>query len=102
LSKFYFKVIWLNHSIGISVDKKLKNNFRLPITSFFFWPRVNGWKLLKHQLELKPWLKENERITIINGYTKILYCWKDNFKNLNTINIRKIEKELNFILVGME
>jgi hypothetical protein len=102
VSEFCFKVVWLNYSIGISVDKKLKNNYKLPVTSFFFWPRVDGWKILKHELELKPWLKENERIKILNGYTRIIHSWKDNFKNFKNVDIKILEKELNFTLIAIE
>ena len=77
MGNFSFKVVWLKYSIGISVNKKLKNNYQVPITSFYFWPRVDGWKLLKNDLELKPWLTKNERIQILNSYTKIISIWKE-------------------------
>ena len=102
LSKFYFKVIWSTHCLGIAVDKKLKNNTTIPLTSFFFWPRVDGWKLLKHELELKPWLIEKERIEILNGYTKIISIWKNNFKNEKVLHFSELEKDFNFLLIGIE
>lgn len=102
IAEFCFRVILLDFCIGIAVDKKLKNNIKIPLTSFYFWPKVNGWKLLKHDLELKPWLLEEERIAILNGYTKIIYIWKDNFKNLKTLNFSNLEKEQNFTLTAIE
>ena len=65
MSQFCFKIIWLKDCVGICVDKKLKNNICLPVTSFFFWPRVDGWERLNHQLNLKPWLTEYEKINIL-------------------------------------
>jgi len=102
LSEFYFKVIWSAHCLGVAVDKKLKNHTTIPLTSFFFWPRVDGWKLLKHELDLKPWLIEKERIEILNGYTKIISIWKNNFRNEKVLNFSELEKDLNFILIAME
>ncbi len=102
MSDFSFKVVWLNYCIGIAVDKKLKNNISIPLTSFYFWPRVDGWKLLKNELELKPWLREDERINILNGYTKIISCWKNNFKNVKSQNILELEKKLNFQLIAID
>ena len=102
MSKFFFRVIWLNSCIGIAVDKRLKNNI-IPLTSFYFWPTVDGWKLLKHELELKPWLIEEERIKILNGYTKLIYLWKDNLNiNKEKLDFKQLEKEHNFILISIE
>jgi hypothetical protein len=102
LSEFCFKVIWLKYSVAIAVNKKFKNNFQVPITGFYFWPRVEGWKLLKNELELKPWLKEEERIKILNGYTKIISLWKENFKPIKNLPIIELEKQLNFILIAVD
>lgn len=102
MSDFCFKVVWLNYRIGIAVDKKLKNNIKIPVTSFYFWPRVNGWKLLKHELELKPWLRKEERVKILDGYTKIICSWKDNLEKIDCIDISELEKELNFTLIAID
>ena len=102
MSQFCFKVIWLKDCVGICVDKKLKSNYNLPVTSFFFWPRIDGWKLLNNQLNLKPWLTEEEKITILNGYTEILYFWKDNFNKRKFTNFKKFETKLNFTLIAIE
>jgi hypothetical protein len=102
MDKFYYRVIWSGFCIGIAIDKKLKNNLKIPITSFYFWPRVNGWKLLKHELDLKPWLLEEERVKILNGYTKIILTWKNNFKNTKVINFVELEENQNFILTGID
>nr|YP_010443848.1 putative ribosomal protein 3 [Vacuolaria virescens]UTE94735.1 putative ribosomal protein 3 [Vacuolaria virescens] len=102
MSEFCFKVIWLKYAIAIAVDKRFKNNITIPITSFYFWPRVDGWKLLKHELELKPWLLKEEKIKILNGYTKIIHSWKENFKNDKYIKVSDLEKKLNFTLIAID
>lgn len=102
MSNFCFKVVWLNYRIGIAVDKKFKNNTQIPVTSFYFWPRVNGWELLKHELELKPWLLEEERIKILDGYTKIINNWKDSLEKVDRFNITELENELNFTLIAID
>nr|YP_010444017.1 Ycf65 [Chattonella marina]UTE94904.1 Ycf65 [Chattonella marina] len=102
MSSFCFKVVWLNYRVGIAVDKNFKNNIKTPITSFYFWPRVNGWQLLKHELELKPWLSEKERVKILDGYTKIICAWKDSLEKVDRFNINELEKELNFTLIAID
>ena len=78
-SKYLFKVLWSKTYIGIAINEKHKENFDVPLTTFYFWPREEGWKLLKAELDSKPWIDEKSKIEILNGYTLILNFW------LNTI-----------------
>ena len=84
-SSYLFKIIWGKRYIGIAIDRKLKNNQTLPITTFFFWPRENGWELLQMQLMNKPWITKEERIEILNGYNKIINYWLLNVRQTNEI-----------------
>ena len=102
MSEFCLRVIWLDFCIGIAVDKKLKNNINIAITGFYFWPKVNGWELLKHELELKPWLLEEERIKILNNYSKIISAWKENYKNIKKLNFNTLELNENFTLIAID
>ena len=70
---YVFKIIWSKNYLGLAVDKKLQNNRTLPITTFFFWPRENGWQLLKEELSYKPWMSKDDSIDILNAYTCLLY-----------------------------
>ncbi|CAL8412590.1 unnamed protein product [Dictyota dichotoma] len=83
--KYIFKVIWGKQTIGIAVDKGLNNNRTSPITTFFFWPKENGWELLKNQLYTKPWISEEDRLEILNGYNKIITYWLEGVNKIDNI-----------------
>ena len=101
-TKFYFRIIWSSLYVAIAIDKKLKNNIKIPVTLFYFWPRVNGWELLKHELNLKPWLIDEERIKILNIYTKVILTWKNNLEKTKKINFIKLEENQNNIIIAIE
>ena len=87
-SSYLFKIIWGKRYIGIAIDRILNKdkNQTSPLTTFFFWPRENGWELLKNQLINKPWITKDERIEILNGYNKLINYWLTNVKQVNEIN----------------
>ena len=60
--------------------KFIKKIVTLPLTTFYFWPREDGWKLLKSELDSKPWMEEEIKLEILNGYTSIIKYW---LKNVN-------------------
>nr|YP_011005118.1 putative plastid-specific 30S ribosomal protein [Analipus japonicus]WAM61981.1 putative plastid-specific 30S ribosomal protein [Analipus japonicus] len=98
---YLFKIIWSKNYLGLAVDKKLQNNLTLPLTTFFFWPRENGWQLLKEELSYKPWISKEDSINILNEYTKIINYWLLNANNIE--NIKKLvldSSELNFELLA--
>ena len=80
---YIFKILWSKNYLGLAVDKKLQNNFAVPITTFFFWPRENGWQLLKEELSYKPWMSKDDSIDILNDYTTIINYW--------LLNVDKVE-----------
>lgn len=95
--KYNFKVIWGKQTIGIAINKILKNSKTYPITTFFFWPKENGWELLKTQLYTKPWTSEEDRLEILNGYNKIITYWLKNVKEVNNItNLTDVGYNLKF------
>ena len=101
MSRFSFKLTCLNNCIGIAVDKNIKNKKKISITSFYFWPRVNGWLLLKSNLRAKPWLPKKDRISILNGYAKIIYSWKEYYETGNIASLESLKKDLDFVIVGI-
>ena len=103
LKKTYiFKIIWGKNSIGLAIEKLLKKNKTSPITAYFFWPNENGWDLLKNQLLNKPWISEEERIEILNGYNNIIKYWLTNVTKIDEITkLIQDSKEYNFELSGI-
>lgn len=85
-SKYLFKVLWSKTDIGIAINEIHQGIIDVPLTSFYFWPREDGWKLLKAELDSKPWMEEHSKIEILNGYTLIINYWlKNSNKNINII-----------------
>ena len=100
-NNYRFKIIWGRTYIGLAVDKKLQGNVIYPITSFFFWPRENGWELMKDELNRKPWMTKEETITILNGYTTIINYWLKNVKTIEGISkLVQDSKRYNYKLVA--
>jgi 30S ribosomal protein 3 len=90
-TNFFFKILWSNSCIGIAVDQVDNRKDFTPLTSFYFWPREDGWKLLKSELDSKPWMSQKVKEELLNSYTSIVNLW---LKNLNTkIKIENIEEQ---------
>ena len=82
-NKFVFKILWSTSWVGVAVDEVDSKNYRTPLTAFYFWPREDGWKLLKAELDSKPWMTEKSKTKILNDYTLLLNFWLKNLdKNL--------------------
>lgn len=82
---YKFKIIWGKSYIGLAVDKRLNEHLTVPLTTFFFWPRENGWDLLKMELANKPWLTKTSTIGILNGYSMIINYWLSNVNQIEGI-----------------
>jgi 30S ribosomal protein 3 len=80
-NKYVFKVLWAKTYVGIAINIIHKENFEIPLTTFYFWPREEGWKLLKAELDSKPWMDNFSKIEILNGYNDIIQYWLKNVKN---------------------
>ena len=91
-NQFIFKILWSNSCIGIAIDQLEEKNFSTPLTSFYFWPREDGWKLLKSELDSKPWMSQKVKKELLNSYTSIVNLWLNNFKN--KVKIDKIENQI--------
>nr|YP_009244565.1 putative ribosomal protein 3 [Agarophyton chilense]AMK96807.1 putative ribosomal protein 3 [Agarophyton chilense]ASP44702.1 hypothetical protein [Agarophyton chilense]UAD84467.1 plastid-specific 30S ribosomal protein 3 [Agarophyton chilense] len=96
MSKFTFKILWLENNIAIAIDYNIGNN-RSPLTSYFFWPRNDAWEELKIELESKPWINKNERVDLLNKTTEVINFWQE---KENKTSLRKAQEkfpEFNFI-----
>lgn len=95
---YSFKLLWSKSCIGIAVDHQYTKNLSTPLTSFYFWPREDGWKLLKDELKSKPWMEEKKSIEILNAYREIVIFWLTNVeKNMSWENLDKPPLDLKII-----
>jgi len=102
-TKYLFKVLWSKTYIGIAINEINKKKFEIPLTTFYFWPREEGWKLLKAELDSKPWMDNCLKIEILNGYTEIIHYWQKNVNshgdNLKT-NIKNLNLNVDILAIN--
>jgi 30S ribosomal protein 3 len=75
--KFKIQTFLLDNSIGIAINQ-CYSNVTLPLTSYYFWPKTDAWRLIQLELETKIWLLESEKVAVLNEVTGILNNWRKN------------------------
>lgn len=101
-SKYLFKVLWSKTYVGIAINEIHEDNYNIPLTTFYFWPREDGWKLLKAELDSKPWMEDKSKLEILNGFTVIINYWLQNInKNINLHNSTLEISDLNVVILGI-
>lgn len=96
-NKYLFKILWSQTYIAIAINEVHEKNYDIPLTTFYFWPREDGWKLLKSELDSKPWLLEKAKLEILNGYTMLINYWLKNI-NQKSNTLRQTINNLNLNL----
>lgn len=96
-NKYLFKILWSQTYIAIAINEVYEKNYDIPLTTFYFWPREDGWELLKSELDSKPWLLEKSKLEILNGYTVLINYWLKNI-NQKTNILRQTTNNLNLNL----
>ena len=51
------------------------------MTEYFFWPKTDAWEELKAVLEKTEWMKESDRISLLNTCTEVINFWQDEKKH---------------------
>ena len=80
MGRFVLKFIWLEKSIGVSLDQVMgaKNN---PLTEYFFWPQQDSWEEIKLFLEKRTWISQTESIALLNQITDVITFWQEKDSN---------------------
>ena len=87
------KVLWAKNFLGLSIDQ-VTDRYICPITNYYFWPKTEAWEQLKLELGFKPWLKDEEKIKVLNFAAEIMVFWR---AHRNTANIDEVRKKFNDI-----
>lgn len=101
-NKYFFKVLWSQTFIAVAIDEIYQKNYVIPLTTFYFWPREDGWDLLKAELDSKPWLLDKSKIEILNGYTVLINYWIKNLsENRNILKRNENSLSLNLEILAI-
>lgn len=99
MKKFLLKFLWLDRSIGVSLDQIIGDK-STPLTEYFFWPQKDAWEEIKIFLESKPWVSQTEAISLLNQITEVINYWQEK-DGLSKNDICKIkEKFTNCMFIG--
>nr|YP_009398571.1 Plastid-specifi c 30S ribosomal protein 3 [Lophocladia kuetzingii]ARW67757.1 Plastid-specifi c 30S ribosomal protein 3 [Lophocladia kuetzingii] len=97
MTKFTFRILWLDNNVAIAIDHIIGNNIS-PLTSYFFWPRNDAWEQLKTELDAKPWIAEHDKINLLNKATEIINFWQEKGQNKSIVEAQ--EKFPEFFFAG--
>ena len=90
------KAIWGKNFLGLAIDQVV-GIYQLPITTYYFWPRTEAWEQLRLELELKPWINEEEKIKVLNSAARLMNFCMQEYRNTESIEIvKKRFKEVTF------
>jgi len=90
------KVLWTKNFLGLSIDQFTAKPC-LPLTVYYFWPRTEAWEQLKLDLELKPWIKEEERVKILNMATEVINFWRESRNIASFTSLKKEFEDITFV-----
>lgn len=65
------QVIWGKTFLGLTISQII-GSYELPVTKYYFWPRTKAWEQLKLELESKPWIKNVEKVRLLNLISELL------------------------------
>lgn len=73
---FSYNILWSRTTLGIGINEVYGPNLVFPVNGeYYFWPREDGWKLLKEDLENKPFFSAEAKIEILYVYTQLIQFW---------------------------
>jgi 30S ribosomal protein 3 len=87
------KILWAKNFLGLAIDQvNVKQN--LPLTVYYFWPKTEAWEQLKLELECKPWIEDEERVSLLNAAAEIMNFWRE---SRSTVAFQSIKDQYNNI-----
>jgi 30S ribosomal protein 3 len=102
MEKFKIDVLWLEDSIGFSINQRILQH-SLPLTTYYFWPMTDAWEQIELELDSKPWFCKEDKSLILNSITKAINIWQNSrrFSNRDRlIECKKISSK-NVSIIGL-
>ena len=94
------KILWSNNFLGLAIDQ-ISVRSRLPITSYYFWPKTDAWEQLKIELAFKPWIKDKEKVCILNSAAEVMNFWQTNRNSETFKDAINHFPEVNFVKINV-
>ena len=85
ITSLQLKVIWRKDLLAIAVGKTPDNREYL-LTPYYFWPRTKAWDQLKLELDTMLWLKNSERVSLLNLASDLINHWQTT-RDYETIDV---------------
>lgn len=86
MQRYTLKFLWLERTIGVSLDQYTSKGESILLTDFYFWPQVDAWEKIKIFLEQSPFISQNEAVIILNQITEVINFWQEkNLKDLDSV-----------------
>jgi 30S ribosomal protein 3 len=90
------RILWFKDCLGLAIDQKSTQQ-TYPLTSYYLWPRTEAWEQLKLELDLRPWLPNEDKVQILNLTTEIMNYWRENRKIKSIESVSKRFCDVNFV-----
>ena len=94
--KLELKVFYVETFLGLSIDQVTLSS-RVPLTSYYLWPRTDAWEQIKLELDSKPWINNSEKVRVLNHTVEIMNHWRENRDRLGLDQLKSKFPELNFV-----
>ena len=92
------KIFYAPSFLGLAIEQ-VKSTYKIPISSYYLWPRTDAWEQIKLELESKPWVKPEEKIKLLNQTASIMNYWRKNRHNTTKKTLNAQFPELLFVNV---
>ncbi|KAL7118580.1 hypothetical protein ACP275_02G011800 [Erythranthe tilingii] len=75
--RLVLKFVWMEKNIGIALNQMIGGGPEtVPLSPYYFWPRIDAWEELKFLLESKSWISNKQVVLLLNQATDIINLWQ--------------------------
>lgn len=63
------------NKLGIGIDQ-IQLEEQIPLTNYFFWPKIDIWDQIRAELKTKPWISDQIKAELLNSTAVIVNQWQ--------------------------